>query len=105
MLSDPSITLLWTVNTAAVIAVAAFLIAALRTRDVTSTEDGRALLLAAGAALAFCTAGFARRFGIDVADHLIASAFVVTATVYGHMLWRAMHPHCPRRHHNPGKDE
>ena len=72
------------------IAVAAFLIAALRTRDVMSTEDGRALLLAAAAALAFCTAGFARRFGIDVADHLIASAFVVTTTVYGHMLWRAV---------------
>lgn len=90
MLSDPSVALLWTVNVAAVIAVAAFLIAALRTRDVMSTEDGRALLLAAAAALAFCTAGFARRFGIDVADHLIASAFVVTTTVYGHMLWRAV---------------
>ena len=90
MLSDPSVALLWTVNTAAVIAVAAFLIAALRTRDVMSTEDGRALLLAAAAALAFCTAGFARRFGIDLADHLIASAFVVTTTVYGHMLWRAV---------------
>ena len=90
MLSDPSIALLWTVNTAAVIAVAAFLIAALRTRDVMSTEDGRALLLAAAAALAFCTAGFARRFGIDVADHLIASAFV-----YGHMLWRAVWPRRP----------
>lgn len=96
MLSDPSVALLWTVNTAAVIAVAAFLIAALRTRDVMSTEDGRALLLAAAAALAFCTAGFARRFGIDVADHLIASAFVVTTTtVYGHMLWRAVWPRRP----------
>ena len=95
MLSDPSITLLWTVNTAAVIAVAAFLIAALRTRDVMSTEDGRALLLAAAAALAFCTAGFARRFGIDLADHLIASAFVVTTTVYGHMLRRAVWPRRP----------
>ena len=94
MLSDPSVALLWTVNTAAVIAVAAFLIAALRTRDITSTEDGRALLLAA-AALAFCTAGFARRFGIDVADHLIASAFVVTTTVYGHMLWRVVWPRRP----------
>ena len=89
MLSDPSVALLWTVNTAAVIAVAAYLIAALRTRD------GRALLLAAAAALAFCTAGFARRFGIDVADHLIASAFVVTTTVYGHMLWRAVWPRRP----------
>ena len=105
MLSDPSVTLLWTVNVAAVVAASAFLIAALRTRAITSTEDGRALFLAAAAALAFCTAGFARRLGIDVADHLIASAFVVTTTVYGHMLWRAMHPHCPRRHHNPGKDE
>ena len=95
MLSDPSVALLWTVNTAAVIAVAAFLIAALRTRDVMSTEDGRVLLLAAAAALAFCTAGFARRFGIDVADHLIASAFVVTTTVYGHMLWRAVWPRRP----------
>ena len=76
MLSDPSVALLWTVNTAAVIAVAAFLIAALRTRDVMSTEDGRALLLAAAAALAFCTAGFARRF-------------------YGHMLWRAVWPRRP----------
>lgn len=84
MLSDPSVALLWTVNTAAVIAVAAFLIAALRTRDVMSTEDGRALLLAAAAALAFCTAGFARRFGI-----------VVTTTVYGHMLWRAVWPRRP----------
>ena len=95
MLSDPSVALLWTVNVAAVIAVAAFLIAALRTRDVMSTEDGRALLLAAGAALAFCTAGFARRFGIDLADHLIASAFVVTTTVYGHMLWRVVWPRRP----------
>ena len=95
MLSDPSIALLWTVNVAAVVAVAAFLLAALRTRDVMSTEDGRALLLAAAAAHAFCTAGFARRFGIDVADHLIASAFVVTTTVYGHMLWRAVWPRRP----------
>ena len=95
MPSDPSITLLWTVNVAAVIAVAAFLLAALRTRDITSTEDGRALLLAAAAALAFCTAGFARRLGIDVADHLIASAFVATTTVYGHMLWRAVWPRRP----------
>lgn len=95
MLSDPSVALLWTVNTAAVVAVAAFLIAALRARDVMSTEDGRALLLAAAAALAFCTAGFARRFGIDLADHLIASAFVVTTTVYGHMLWRAVWPRRP----------
>lgn len=63
MLSDPSIALLWTVNTAAVIAVAAFL--------------------------------FARRFGIDLADHLIASAFVVTTTVYGHMIWRAVWPRRP----------
>lgn len=95
MLSDPSIALLWTVNVAAVVAVAAFLLAALRTRDITSTEDGRALLLAAAAALAFCTAGFARRLGIDVADHLIASAFVATTTVYGHMLWRAVWPRRP----------
>lgn len=95
MLSDPSVALLWTVNVAAVIAVAAFLIAALRTRDVMSTEDGRALLLAAAAALAFCTAGFARRLGIDLADYLIASAFVVTTTVYGHMLWRAVWPRRP----------
>ena len=95
MLSDPSIALLWTVNVAAVVAVAAFLLAALRTRDITSTEDGRALFLAAAAALAFCTAGFARRLGIDVADHLIASAFVVTTTVYGHMLWRAVWPRRP----------
>ena len=95
MISDPSIALLWTVNVAAVVAVAAFLLAALRTRDITSTEDGRALLLAAAAALAFCTAGFARRLGIDVADHLIASAFVVTTTVYGHMLWRAVWPRRP----------
>lgn len=95
MLSDPSVALLWTVNTAAVIAVAAFLIAALRTRDIMSTEDGRALLLAAAAALAFCTAGFTRRFGIDVADHLIASAFIATTTVYGHMLWRAVWPRRP----------
>ena len=95
MISDPSVTLLWTVNVAAVIAVAAFLITALRTRDITSTEDGRALLLAAAAALAFCTAGFARRLGIDVADHLIASAFVATTTVYGHMLWRAVWPRRP----------
>ena len=95
MLSDPSIALLWTVNVAAVVAVAAFLLAALRTRDITSTEDGRALLLAAAAALAFCTAGFARRLGIDVAGHLIASAFVATTTVYGHMLWRAVWPRRP----------
>ena len=95
MISDPSVALLWTVNVAAVIAVAAFLLAALRTRDITSTEDGRALLLAAAAALAFCTAGFARRLGIDVADHLIASAFAVTTTVYGHMLWRAVWPRRP----------
>lgn len=95
MPSDPSVALLWTVNTAAVIAVAAFLLAALRTRDITSTEDGRALFLAVAAALAFCTAGFARRLGIDVADHLIASAFVVTTTVYGHMLWRAVWPRRP----------
>ena len=95
MISDPSVTLLWTVNTAAVVAVSAFLLAALRTRDVMSTEDGRALLLAAAAALAFCTAGFARRLGIDVADHLIASAFVATTTVYGHMLWRAVWPRRP----------
>ena len=95
MISDPSVALLWTVNVAAVVAVAAFLLAALRTRDITSTEDGRALLLAAAAALAFCTAGFARRLGIDVADHLIASAFVVTTTVYGHMLWRAVWPRRP----------
>lgn len=95
MISDPSIALLWTVNVAAVVAVAAFLLAALRTRDITSTEDGRALLLAAAAALAFCTAGFARRLGIDVADHLIASAFVATTTVYGHMLWRAVWPRRP----------
>ena len=95
MLSDPSVALLWTVNTAAVIAASAFLIAALRTRDVMSTEDGRALLLAAAAALAFCTAGFARRLGIDVADHLIASAFVATTTVYSHMLWRAVWPRRP----------
>ena len=70
-------------------------VAGWRTRDVMSTEDGRALLLAAAAALAFCTAGFGRRFGIDVADHLIASAFVVTTTVYGHMLWRAVWPRRP----------
>ena len=95
MISDPSVALLWTVNVAAVVAVAAFLLAALRTRDITSTEDGRALLLAAAAALAFCTAGFARRLGIDVADHLIASAFVATTTVYGHMLWRAVWPRRP----------
>ena len=95
MISDPSVALLWTVNVAAVVAVAAFLLAALRTRDITSTEDGRALLLAAAAALAFCTAGFARRLGIDVADHLIASAFVVTTTVYGHMLWRDVWPRRP----------
>ena len=95
MISDPSVALLWTVNVAAVVAVAAFLLAALRTRDITSTEDGRALLLAAAAALAFCTAGFARRFGIDIADHLIASAFVVTTTAYGHMLWRAVWPRRP----------
>ena len=95
MISDPSVALLWTVNVAAVVAVAAFLLAALRTRDITSTEDGRALLLAAAAAVAFCTAGFARRLGIDVADHLIASAFVATTTVYGHMLWRAVWPRRP----------
>ena len=95
MPSDPSIALLWTVNVAAVVAVSAFLLAALRTRDVMSTEDGRALLLAAAAALAFCAAGFARRFGIDLADHLIASAFVVTTTVYGHMLWRVVWPRRP----------
>ena len=95
MISDPSVALLWTVNVAAVVAVAAFLLAALRTRDITSTEDGRALLLAAAAALAFCTAGFARRLGIDVADHLIASAFVATTTVDGHMLWRAVWPRRP----------
>ena len=95
MISDPSVALLWTVNVAVVVDVAAFLLAALRTRDVMSTEDGRALLLAAAAALAFCTAGFARRFGIDLADHLIASAFVVTTTVYGHMLWRAVWPRRP----------
>ena len=45
--------------------------------------------------LVFCTAGRTRRFGIDVADHLIASAFVVTTTVYGHMLWRAVWPRRP----------
>ena len=95
MISDPSVALLWTVNVAAVVAVAAFLLAALRTRDITSTEDWRALLLAAAAALAFCTAGFARRLGIDVAGHLIASAFVATTTVYGHMLWRAVWPRRP----------
>ena len=95
MISDPSVALLWTVNVAAVVAVAAFLLAALRTRDITSTEDGRALLLAAATALAFCTAGFARRLGIDVAGHLIASAFVATTTVYGHMLWRAVWPRRP----------
>ena len=95
MISDPSVALLWTVNVAAVVAVAAFLLAALRTRDITSTEDGRALLLAAAAALAFCTAGFARRLGIDVADHLTASAFVATTNVYGHMLWRAVWPRRP----------
>ena len=95
MISDPSVALLWTVNVAVAVDVAAFLLAALRTRDVMSTEDGRALLLAAAAALAFCTAGFARRFGIDVADHLIASAFVATTTVYGHMLWRAVWPRRP----------
>ena len=95
MISDPSVALLWTVNVAVVVDVAAFLLAALRTRDVMSTEDGRALLLAAAAALAFCTAGFARRLGIDVADHLIASAFVATTTVYGHMLWRAVWPRRP----------
>ena len=95
MISDPSVALLWTVNVAVVVDVAAFLLAALRTRDVMSTEDGRALLLAAAAALAFCTAGFARRLGIDVAGHLIASAFVATTTVYGHMLWRAVWPRRP----------
>ena len=57
MTVPPDLSLLWVVNVAAVIAVVAFLLAALRTRDVTSTEDGRALLLAAGAALAFCLAG------------------------------------------------
>lgn len=98
--ADPA-TLLWVANGAAVIAVAAFLIAAIRTSDATGTEDGRALLLTAGAALAFCCAGFARRLGIDIADHLIAAAFITTATVYGHMLWRAVRP---RRHHDHEKD-
>ena len=52
MTVPPDLSLLWVVNVAAVIAVVVFLLAALRTRDITSTEDGRALLLAAGAALA-----------------------------------------------------
>ena len=64
---------------------------------IASTVAGAALplALAAAAALAFCTAGFARRLGIDVAGHLIASAFVATTTVYGHMLWRAVWPRRP----------